>query len=190
VSREGVYLTGGSAKGSKLFSVTGKDVRPATSRLRISLFEILKGEMGGATVVDLFAGTGSLGLEALSRGAAFATFFDTDERSISVLRKNLEKLRFTDRASLYRTSAFQAHNLLESGVDFVFIDPPYPFYREKAEEMEALGRTWAEGDLLSVEGTLLVEHPPRMGWGSSPPGLRRVDERTYGGTILSFYRRA
>lgn len=185
-----VYLTGGSAKGAKLFTVAGRDVRPATSRMRISLFDILRGQMEDAVVVDLFAGTGSLGIEALSRGAAFASFFDTDERSISVLRKNLDKLKFSDRASLHRSSAFSAQKFLSRPVDFVFIDPPYPFYFERAEELISLGRSWAEGACLSPEGTILVEHPPRVGWGESPPGLRRIDERTYGGTILSFYQRS
>ena len=185
-----VYLTGGSAKGTKLFSVPGKDVRPATSRMRISLFDILRGQIEDSVVVDLFAGTGSLGLEALSRGASFASFFDTDERSISVLRKNLEKLKFADRASLHQRSAFVSQRVLKRKVDFVFIDPPYPFYREKPEELESLGRAWSEGDLLSPEGTLLVEHPPRVGWGESLPGLQRVDERSYGGTVVSFYQRS
>ncbi len=185
-----IYLTGGSAKGAKLFGVPGKDVRPATSRMRISLFDILRGHVEGATIVDLFAGTGSLGLEALSRGAAFASFFDTDPRAISVLKKNLDKLRFTGQAAVHRISAFQAQLVLKGAVDFVFIDPPYPFYREKPEEMKALGRSWSEGDLLAPEGVLLVEHPPGAGWGESLSGLHRVDERSYGGTLLSFYRRA
>ena len=184
-----VYLTGGSAKGTKLFSVPGNDVRPATSRMRISLFDILRGQIEDSVVVDLFAGTGSLGLEALSRGASFANFFDTDTRSISVLRKNLDKLRFTDRASLHQSSAFFAQTVLKKKVDFVFIDPPYPFYHEKPEEMERLGRAWSEGDLLSPEGLLLVEHPPRVGGGESLPGLQRIDERSYGGTVVSFYQR-
>ena len=184
-----VYLTGGSAKGTKLFSVPGNDVRPATSRMRISLFDILRGQIDDSVVVDLFAGTGSLGLEALSRGASFASFFDTDSRSISVLRKNLDKLRFSDRACLHQSSAFFAQTVLKKKVDFVFIDPPYPFYHEKPEEMERLGRAWSEGDLLSPEGILLVEHPPRVGWGESLPGLQRVDERSYGGTLVSFYQR-
>src|SRR5204863_7147718 len=94
---EGPRLTGGVAKGRRLFSVPGMDVRPALARMRISVFEILKPRLEGATVVDLFAGTGSLGLEALSRGAGRALFFDLDKRSLEVIGKNLERLGFADR---------------------------------------------------------------------------------------------
>ncbi|MBI2899916.1 MAG: RsmD family RNA methyltransferase [Planctomycetes bacterium] len=110
--RSGVYLTGGTAKGAKLFSVPGADVRPATSRVRVSLFEILRARLPGAVAIDLFAGTGSLGLEALSRGAAFCVFFDTDPRCAEVLNRNLAKLRLADRADVRRESAFDALRVL------------------------------------------------------------------------------
>src|SRR2546426_12705343 len=101
-------LTGGTARGAKLFSVPGRDVRPALARLRVSLFEILRARLDGAWALDLFAGTGSLGLEAVSRGAAGCVFFDVDERCVNVLKKNVEKLRFADRTEIVRASAFDA----------------------------------------------------------------------------------
>lgn len=183
--RAGVYLTGGSAKGAKLFSVPGRDVRPATSRVRISLFEILRARLPDARVVDLFAGTGSLGLEALSRGAGFCTFFDTDERCVDVLRRNLEKLRFADRAEVIRGSAFEALDRLDRA-DLVFVDPPYAFYDERRGEMEALLAAWAQSPKL--HGLLLMEHRP--GQEMAVAGLETVDERSYGGTIVTFYLRA
>jgi 16S rRNA (guanine966-N2)-methyltransferase len=179
--RAGVYLTGGAARGAKLFSVPGRDVRPATSRVRISLFEILKPRLEGARVVDLFAGTGSLGLEALSRGAAFCTFFDTDARCVEVLRRNLEKLRFADRAEVRRESAFGAD---PGAADLVFVDPPYAFYEERRTDMDALlGRL-----RLAPGGLALVEHRPKQAFATS--GYEVADERSYGGTVVTFLRRA
>ncbi len=186
--RSGVVLTGGTARGAKLQSVPGRDVRPATSRVRISLFEILRARLPGAVAVDLFAGTGSLGLEALSRGAAFCSFFDTDPRAAEVLRRNLEKLRFTDRADVRLESAFRAVAVLNRPVDLVFVDPPYAFYDDRREEMERLLADWARSPLLAPEAKILVERRPRQPVAYS--GLEVVDERSYGGTIVTFLRRA
>lgn len=179
--RDGIYLTGGTAKGAKLFSVPGRDVRPATSRVRISLFEILKPRLAGARAVDLFAGTGSLGLEAISRGAAFCTFFDTDPRSVEALRRNLAKLKFEDRAEVRKESAFRALDVLRDPVDLLFVDPPYAFYDERRDEISKLLADWIASPLL--RGLILVERRPgqTLDW----PG-RVVDERSYGGTVVTF----
>lgn len=176
-----IYLTGGTARGAKLFSVPGRDVRPATSRVRISLFEILKARLPGARAVDLFAGTGSLGLEALSRGASFCTFFDTDPRCVEALRKNLEKLRFADRAEVRKESAFRAVEVLREPVDLLFVDPPYAFYDERRADIEKLLADWIASPLL--RGVVLVERRPaqKLAW----PG-KVVDERSYGGTVVTF----
>jgi len=183
---EGPRVTGGSAKGARLFSVPGLDVRPATSRMRISLFEILRSRLVDARVADLFAGTGCLGLEALSRGAARALFFDVDPRSLDAVRRNIEKLRFGERAEVRRGDAFAEGPRLEP-VDVVFIDPPYRFFVERAEELRALlaaclGR-------LAPEGVAVVEHRPKEGLGEVAGG-RVLDERRYGGTDVTLYGRA
>lgn len=186
--RSGIYLTGGSARGAKLYSVPGRDVRPATSRVRISLFEILRSRLPGASAVDLFAGTGSLGLEALSRGAGFCAFLDTDDRCIEVLRRNLVKLGLADRAEVRSESAFRAADLLSREVDLVFVDPPYSFYDDRREEMERLVSAWARGPLLRPEGRILVERRPRQEL--RVDGAAVVDEREYGGTVVTFYGKA
>lgn len=185
--RDGIYLTGGTARGAKLFSVPGRDVRPATSRVRISLFEILRPRLDGAVAVDLFAGTGSLGLEALSRGAGYCTFFDLDDRCVEVLRKNLEKLRFADRADVRRDSAFRAPAVLSRPADLVFVDPPYAFYDDRRPEIEKLLREWAASPLLAPGGLLLVEHRPHQA--TAVEGLEQTDEREYGGTVVTFYKK-
>ncbi len=184
---EGPRLTGGVAKGRRLFSVPGMDVRPALARMRISVFEILKPRLEGATVVDLFAGTGSLGLEALSRGAGRALFFDTDRRSLDAAEKNLERLGFADRGRVAQGNAFDVAERLEPA-DLVFVDPPYDFYLDREAEMRKLIGTLATKVLSSPEGRVISEHRIKEGLGEVT-GARIVDERKYGDTIVTFYSR-
>lgn len=180
----GPRITGGTARGAKLFSVPGLDVRPALARMRVSVFEILRARLDGALVADLFAGTGCLGLEALSRGAARAVFLELDPRALEAVRLNLEKLRFADRAELRRADAFREAPVLEPA-DVVFVDPPYRFFVDRAADLRAL----VEAVRLKPGGVVVVEHRPRQGLGDVA-GLRIADERSYGGTFVTFYEKA
>jgi 16S rRNA (guanine(966)-N(2))-methyltransferase RsmD len=184
---EGPRLTGGVAKGRRLFSVPGQDVRPALARMRISVFEILRPRLEGATVVDLFAGTGSLGLEALSRGAAGALFYDVDRRSLEAVEKNLARLGFGDRARVVLGNAFEAVERLEPA-DLLFVDPPYDFYVERTAQMRRLIETLATRVLATPEGRVISEHRAHEGLGDVA-GARIVDERKYGDTVVTFYTR-
>ena len=112
-------LTGGEAAGAKLFGLKGRDTRPAQARVRNSLFNILQHAIPEARVLDLFAGTGSVGLEALSRGAASCLFVDQSRECIDVIRRNLEKLRWLDRARLVQGSVFRLDTYLQ-GPEAVF----------------------------------------------------------------------
>jgi len=184
---DGPRLTGGVARGRRLFGVPGKDVRPALARMRISLFEILKPAMEGATVVDLFAGTGSLGLEALSRGAARALFYDVDRRSLEVIGKNLDRLGFVDRGHVLEGNAFTAADRLPPA-DLVFVDPPYDFYVDKTDDMRKLIETLVTKVVAPSGGRVISEHRLREGLGEVT-GAKIVDERTYGDTAVTFYTR-
>lgn len=185
---EGPRLTGGIAKGRRLYSVPGRDVRPALARMRISLFEILRPRLEGATVVDLFAGTGSLGLEALSRGAAAALFYDVDRRSLEAVEKNLERLGFAGKGRSVYGNAFEAAARLEPA-DLVFVDPPYDFYVDREADMRRLIETIAGRVLRGPESRVISEHRLREGLGDVT-GARIVDARTYGDTVVTFYARA
>ena len=181
-------MTGGTARGRRLFGVPGKDVRPALARMRTSLFEVLRSRLEGARVVDLFAGTGSLGLEALSRGAERALFLDADPRCLDVLRKNVDRLGFAGRAEVRRADAFAAVSTLEPA-DVAFVDPPYNFYLNRAEEMRTLIGALLSQVAAGPEARVIVEHRPREGPGAVEGG-EIVDERTYGDTVVTPYRRA
>jgi 16S rRNA (guanine(966)-N(2))-methyltransferase RsmD len=155
--------------------------------MRISVFEILRPRLEGATVVDLFAGTGSLGLEALSRGTARALFYDVDRRSLEVIEKNLERLGFGGKGRAVFGSAFEAAARLEPA-DLVFVDPPYDFYVERTDEMRRLLETLAGRVLAGPESRVISEHRLKEGLGEVT-GARLVDERKYGDTVVTFYAR-
>jgi 16S rRNA (guanine966-N2)-methyltransferase len=184
---EGPRLTGGTAKGRRLWSVPGRDVRPALARMRISVFEILRPRLEGAAVVDLFAGSGSLGLEALSRGAGRALFYDVDRRSLGAVEKNLERLGFMDRGRAVYGDAFEAASRLEPA-DLVFVDPPYDFYVERSVELRGLLETLVGRVLAGPEARAISEHRLNEGLGVVTGG-KIVDERQYGDTVVTFYAR-
>jgi 16S rRNA (guanine966-N2)-methyltransferase len=123
-------IIAGTRKGMKLLSPKGQTSRPITDRVKESLFSILyKYDLPeGARVADLFSGVGSLGLEALSRGAGFVTFVEKDPGVIAVLNKNIEKARFVNESKVIRANAFIAGAAIDSGMEkynLVFVDPPY-----------------------------------------------------------------
>jgi 16S rRNA (guanine(966)-N(2))-methyltransferase RsmD len=155
--------------------------------MRISVFEILRPRLEGAAVVDLFAGTGSLGLEALSRGAGRARFYDVDRRSLEAVEKNLERLGFADRGAAVFGDAFEAAARLEPA-DLVFVDPPYDFYVERTAEMRRLLETLLERALAGPEARVVAEHRLNQGLGAVAGG-KIVDERHYGDTVVTFYAR-
>ena len=118
-------IISGSARGRRLIAPEGMDVRPTTDKVKESLFSIIQFELADAAVLDLFAGTGQLGLEALSRGAASAVFVDASGKSLATVKKNVELCGFTDRARLVSGDSLAWLNRREGTYDIVFLDPPY-----------------------------------------------------------------
>lgn len=116
----------GSARGKKLFSVEGLNTRPTTDRVKESIFNILQFSVYNATVLDLFAGTGQMGIEALSRGAKKCVFVDQSSNSINTVRKNIEGTCFFDDAKIFKTdfASYIKDNCKEK-FDIIFLDPPY-----------------------------------------------------------------
>ncbi len=181
-----VRVIGGSARGRVLKSIPGKETRPITDRVKEALFNILAGEVEGARVLDLFGGTGAVGIEALSRGAAHATFVEISPRAYRVLRENVRMTGFEDRARTVRGDAFAfLRGRPDAPYDIVYIAPPqYRGMWRKALEMLDERPDW-----VADEGLVIVQIDPRE---QEPLSLRHFtleQERRYGDTLLLFFRK-
>jgi 16S rRNA (guanine(966)-N(2))-methyltransferase RsmD len=180
-------IIGGSAGGRTLKAPAGAQTRPTSDRVREALFSILGAPPEGAQILDLFAGSGGLGLEALSRGAHSAVFVDQNSAALQVLKQNIEDLEFGDSTEVHRGDAPRHLKRLAKGArsfHWIFIDPPYA--SDLAGQcLEIL----ASASLLSEEGQIVVEHDRRSAPDEVYGSLVRSDSRRYGDTSLSFYER-
>lgn len=177
-------ITGGSLRGRRFAAPRTSGVRPTADRVREALFARIEG-LEGARVLDLYAGSGALGIESLSRGAAHCVFVERASPAIATLRKNLDALGLRERARVVRGSAVsQLRRLARAGqrFDWVFADPPYA--GDEAERaLEALPPLLAEGAHVILERSARSE-PPTV------PALRIADERRYGDTVVTRYVRS
>lgn len=181
-------IVAGSARGRPIQGPgpRAKDIRPTADRVRETIFNVLGQWMDGLTVLDLYAGTGALALEALSRGAASAVLVDSGKEAQALCRANVEALGFQARARILPMPAARAAEKLAgegAAFDLVFADPPYA--AKVVEELLGLvqGRR-----LLAPSGTLVVEHDKREPAPERQDALVRVDQRTFGDTVVSLYR--
>jgi 16S rRNA (guanine(966)-N(2))-methyltransferase RsmD len=136
------------------------------------------------SVLDLYAGTGALGIEALSRGDGRCDFIEADARTAEVIRQNLARTALLDRGRVYHAQVAKAMSRLAGPYTLVVADPPYEYDRAQAELANLI-----EHDLLAAEGFIVVEHSKRHDWPESLGGLTKVDSRRYGDTKVSLYRR-
>jgi 16S rRNA (guanine966-N2)-methyltransferase len=179
-------VTAGAERGRKLRAPRGATTRPTGAKVREAIFNIL-GPLPPSPVLDLFAGTGALGIEALSRGASRATFVERDQRALSALHRNLREFDLAGRARVIVSSVEMALHRLsveeQEKFAWVFVDPPYA-----AGAVESVLGLLSGGCLLDTGAVVIVEHdrhnipPERVGV------LEMVDRRFYGDTGLSFYR--
>ena len=154
-------------------------------RVRSALFNILATYgVEDSRVVDLFAGTGALGIEALSRGAAHADFVEMDRRQVDVIRENLQITKLTDRATVLLGDVRKVLDQLAPGYDFILMDPPYtqPF---PADIVERIG----DAELLAEDGIAIVGHASRVKAPERCGSMHRWQDRRYGEATLAFYRR-
>lgn len=175
-------IIGGRFKRRQLATPTGPGLRPTSDRLRETLFNVLGPGIGGARVLDLFAGTGALGLEALSRGAATVTFVERDRRALDVLAENIRRCGAGPMSTAI-AGTFPGAALPVGAFDLVLLDPPYGF-----EAVEAALATAAP--LVAPGGRLVLEHDSRRTSPQRVDGLERVRLLEAGDSALSFYRHA
>ena len=182
-------ISGGVHRSRRLASPRGKGTRPTSDRVREALFSILesRGLIREARVVDLCAGTGALGLEALSRGASFVTFVEPDRRARDVLAENIESLRETARSRVLSVSAAKAASLLgEDGATLVLCDPPYADVA--AGRVADWLRALADHRVMSDGATLVLEHATRDAHAAQSLPFERTSAHAYGDTTLTLFR--
>ena len=179
-------LTGGLDRGRRLIAPNGGRTRPTAAKVREAIFNIL-GPSPEGMVLDLYAGTGALGLEALSRGAASAVFVEREHAPLAALRRNVKELGFEDRASVISADVCTGlRRLAAAGTpgrfSWVFLDPPY------VKETEGVLAELSGSGLLSACAVVVLEHDRRHRPPDQVGGLFLTDRRQYGDTELSFFR--
>ncbi|MDZ7266330.1 MAG: 16S rRNA (guanine(966)-N(2))-methyltransferase RsmD [candidate division KSB1 bacterium] len=177
----------GTRKGHVLLAPRHRQVRPTSSRVRTVLFDVLGRELTAARVLDLFAGTGGLGIEALSRGAAWVDFVESNRQHARLIRMNLQKTHLDDHAAVLVEDAFAF--LARRGddlppYDLVLADPPYTF-----DAYSRLLQALATPALLAASGRVVLETSIRLNLPAAPSGLQLRSERRISETRLLFYQR-
>lgn len=175
----------GTARGVRLKTPEGMHTRPTTDRVKEALFSILQFEIEGRRVLDLFAGTGQLGIEALSRGAAHAVFVDARRDALSLVSENLSRSKLSDRSELMQADYLEYLSRCRRTFDLIFLDPPY-----SEAFLENSLRKISEIDILSDGGIITCERPANKAYPGDFPGLTAGKDYRYGKTILSIYRKS
>jgi 16S rRNA (guanine(966)-N(2))-methyltransferase RsmD len=176
----------GSAKGTPLQAVPGSGTRPISDRVKESVFNILGSWIVDAYVLDLFAGTGSVGIEALSRGAAQATFVEKRARAAAVIRGNLERTRLKEYARIFQGDVFKFLEGEPEPFDLIYVAPP----QYQGLWSKTLLALEAQPGWLAPGGLVIVQIFPKEFEPLVLPTLEVTDERRYGSTLLCFYERA
>ena len=179
-------IISGTARGRRLLAPRTRSIRPTADRVRESIFNVLGQTLNGQDVLDLFAGTGALALEALSRGAAKAVLVDRDREAVRLCEANARMLGFGDRVRVLSAPVEQAIKRLERGgerFDLIFADPPYA-----ARVVPQIVGTLGAAGLLNPGAIACIEHDKREIVPSNSGRLAKVDERRFGDSVVSIYR--
>lgn len=191
-------VVAGSARGMRLLTVPGDGTRPIMDRVKTSLFDVLRPRISDMDVLDLFAGSGSVGIEALSQGAARCTFLDTGRRAIETIRKNLEITGFSDRAVVRHADAFEFLRTTSQAFDLIFVAPPQfrDFWAEAmnriAERPELLrsGLPESEDEPEPEPGMVIAQIDAKEYRPLALGEISEVRQRRYGTCLLVFYEKS
>jgi len=174
----------GKAKGHLLKVPKGTPTRPATDLVRGAIFAILENMFHDWTqVLDLFSGSGALGIEALSRGARWVDFVDRERRCCDIIRQNLEKTRFTAQAHVYCCDVTKAIRFLDKEYSIILMDPPY-----SDSSIGDVVTKLATSRLVGTDSIVVVTHSPRLPLAQAYATLRLVKERRHGDSCISIYK--
>jgi 16S rRNA (guanine966-N2)-methyltransferase len=189
-------IIAGIHRGRKLVAPEGLTTRPMTDRVRENLFNILAPHLDGAVVLDLFCGSGALGLEALSRGARWCLLVDSDPEAVTSAETNAATLRLTKQAKVVRRDALRPGPWIRppagQAYTLVFTDPPYRLTDspEGRERLAAMARALADLGCLAPGATAMLRMRRGVCLETPWPGFEAADERTYGTTTLHLMRRS
>jgi 16S rRNA (guanine966-N2)-methyltransferase len=175
-------IIAGRAGGLKLKSLKGRDVRPTLDRVKESIFNIIAFDLPGAEVLDLFSGFGSLGIEALSRGAEKADFVEINKAHLKVIEQNLKKAKLFDLAKLYNQDVYLYLKNCSQKYDIIFMDPPY----QKDMSAEAI-ELIIENDLLKAKGLIISERSEFENV-EEYEELKIIKNKKYGNSLIIIYQ--
>ena len=175
----------GSAKGRKLRSVPGSTTRPILDRVKTALFDIIRPTLPGLRVLDLFAGSGAVGIEALSEGAAHCVFLDLERAAVDTIRKNLEHTGLTDRAEVRLADAFRYLRQTAHVFDLIYVAPP----QYKGLWIEAVRHIAERPQILAPGALILAQIDPKEYEPLALSGIKETEQRKYGNTLLVFLRK-
>ena len=174
----------GSARGVRLKTPEGMETRPTTERVKEALFSAIQFEIEGRRVLDLFAGSGQLGIEALSRGAERAVFVDAGKNAAALVKENLRRSKLTDKAQVVQTDYLSYLSRCREKFGLIFLDPPYAenFLENALEKI-------VEFDILSSGGIIVAERPEGKELPQEFEGYTRSRDYRYGITLITLYRK-
>lgn len=179
-------IIGGTARGTKLFTLEGDTTRPTLDRVKESLFNIIQNEIQESVFLDLFSGSGSIGLEALSRGARKVIFCDNSKNAIKIINKNIEKIDVKDEIEIYNISFTELlKNQIREKIDIAYIDPPY-----KTDYIYQSLRIIIENEILNYDGLIILEtdEEKRVLEQIKDLKINVIDKRKYGRAHLIFLK--
>lgn len=179
-------VVSGKAKGTTLKAVPGMTTRPTTDKVKEAIFSMVGPYFEGGIVLDLFAGTGGLGIEALSRGMERGIFVDIEKKSVETVKHNLKATGLSEKAEVYRNEAGRAIKALSKrkiGFQLVFLDPPY-----RMKHMDDLLLTMLEKGLISPQGKVVIEHDAENSYADQiGEQLIQIKKAIYGDTAVTLY---
>ena len=175
----------GKAKGHRLKVAKGTITRPATDLVRGAIFSILENITNNWNqVLDLFSGSGALGIEALSRGAGWVDFVEREPRCCAIIRENLEKTKLTEQAHIYCCSVVKAFSFLDKEYSIILMDPPY-----SDSSIGSLVEQLATSKLVGTDTTVVITHSPHLPLDSTYATLNLVKEHRHGDSCIAVYRK-
>lgn len=177
-------IISGIRRGHKLLEFQGYDVRPTTDRVKESIFNLIQIYIPQAKVLDMFAGSGALSFEAVSRGADYALLLDSDSRSVELIKRNIAGLKFEGMCEVIKTSCFDYISRCNEQFDVIFLDPPY-----NKGFIEPALRGIIENNILSDDGIIVLESD-NTDFSSDADGLEIIKQKRYGRTFVTVYRKA